>query len=135
MTDVFEPAKRSEVMARIKNKHTKPEIKLRSYLHRLGFRFRLHRKDLPGTPDVVLPKYSTAVFVHGCFWHGHDCSKNRMPATNVEFWKTKIRKNKERDVQATHELEQLGWKVWIVWECRFQEDAEALVAALRSRGQ
>ena len=133
MTDVFDQAKRSEIMASVRTKNTKPEIRLRSYLHRLGFRFRLHRKDLPGKPDIVLPKYSTAVFVHGCFWHGHDCRKGRLPTTNVEFWEAKISKNRERDAQAVRELEQLGWEVRTVWECRLQEDAEQLVEALNSR--
>ena len=133
MTDVFGPAKRSEIMAKVRTKNTKPEVRLRSYLHRLGFRFRLHRKDLPGKPDIVLPKYSTVVFVHGCFWHGHDCRKGRLPTTNVEFWETKISKNQARDAQAVGKLKKLGWNVWTVWECRLQEDAEALVAALNSR--
>lgn len=133
MTDVFDQAKRSEIMASVRTKNTKPEIRLRSYLHRLGFRFRLHRKDLPGKPDIVLPKYSTAVFVHGCFWHGHDCRKGRLPTTNVEFWEAKISKNRERDAQAVRELEQLGWEVRTVWECSLLEDAEQLVQALNSR--
>lgn len=133
MTDVFDPAKRSEIMAGVRTKNTKPELRLRSYLHRLGYRFRLHRKDLPGKPDIVLPKYSLAVFVHGCFWHGHDCRKGRLPTTNVEFWKAKISKNKDRDARAVHELKRLGWDVRTVWECRLEEDAEALVAALVAR--
>ena len=134
MTDVFDQAKRSEIMASVRTKNTKPEIRLRSYLHRLGFRFRLHRKDLPGKPDIVLPKYSTAVFVHGCFWHGHDCRKGRLPTTNVEFWEAKISKNRERDAQAVRELEQLGWEVRTVWECSLLEDAEQLVQALNAEG-
>lgn len=120
-------------MARVRTKNTKPELRLRSYLHRLGYRFRLHRKDLPGKPDIVLPKFAMAVFVHGCFWHGHDCRRGRLPTTNVEFWEAKISKNRARDVRAVRELKQLGWDVRTVWACRLEEDAEALVAELTER--
>jgi len=133
VTDVFDPAKRSEIMSGIGNRNTKPEIRLRKVLHHFGFRFRLHRKDLPGSPDIVLPKYSTAVFVHGCFWHGHDCRRGRLPTTNVEFWETKISKNRERDAEATRKLKELGWDVRVVWLCRFTEDADRLVAELNER--
>ena len=120
-------------MSNIGNRNTKPEIRLRKILHRFGFRFRLHRKDLPGSPDIVLPKYSTVVFVHGCFWHGHDCRRGRLPTTNTEFWETKIEKNRRRDVEAVGRLEELGWDVWTIWQCRLTEDADRLVAALSER--
>lgn len=120
-------------MARVGTKNTKPELRLRKLLHRLGFRFRLHRKDLPGKPDLVLPKYSVAVFVHGCFWHGHDCRKGRLPTTNVEFWEAKIGKSRRRDAESVRKLEELGWEVWTVWECRLVEDGDKLTAALAGR--
>ena len=120
-------------MAKVGTKNTKPEVRLRKLLHRLGFRFRLHRKDLPGKPDIVLPKHSTAVFVHGCFWHGHDCRKGRLPTTNVEFWESKIAKNRRRDAEAQAKLIELGWNVRTVWECRLAEDAEELINALSER--
>lgn len=104
-------------MSRVKNKDTQPELRVRSLLHRLGYRFRLHRKDLPGKPDIVLPKYKSVVFVHGCFWHGHDCSRGRRPTSNVEFWNSKLDKNIERDELNQEFLGQLGWRVLTVWEC------------------
>ena len=95
--DRYSTEKRSSLMSLVKNKNTKPEILSRSLLHKSGLRFRLHRKDLPGSPDIVLPKYKTAIFVHGCFWHGHACSKGRRPASNQEFWNEKLDGNMERD--------------------------------------
>jgi len=105
-------------MSRVKNKNTKPELVVRSLLHRLGFRFRLHRKDLPGTPDLILPKYRIAVFVHGCFWHGHNCKKGKAPETNRQFWIDKINVNRDRDTVSSEQLEELGWKVITIWECQ-----------------
>jgi DNA mismatch endonuclease (patch repair protein) len=104
-------------MSRVKNRNTRQELLVRSLLHRLGYRFRLHRSDLPGTPDIVLPKYSTVVFVNGCFWHGHDCPRGKLPQSNTDFWLAKIEKNRRRDQQAFKELEFLGWNVVIVWTC------------------
>ena len=92
MADVFDPAKRSQIMSHVKSKNTAPEIKLRSILHRAGFRFRVNRKDLPGKPDIVLPKYKTVIFVNGCFWHGHDCKRGQRPQANTELWNEKINK-------------------------------------------
>ena len=99
---------RSEIMSRIKSKNTKPEILVRSFLHREGFRFSLHRKDLPGKPDIVLPRYKTCIFVNGCFWHAHDCEKFRMPKSNQDFWKDKFDTNKKRDKRKCRQLRRLG---------------------------
>mgnify|MGYP000863008343 CR=1 FL=1 len=118
--DRISPQKRSEVMSRIKGKNTKPELVVRRLLHRMGYRFRLHRKDLPGKPDIVLPKWRTAIFVHGCFWHGHECPRGSTPASNVEFWSEKIRRNKERDQRAVSALGNAGWQVLTLWECELK---------------
>ena len=105
------------MMAAIRGTNTKPEILLRRALHAAGFRFRLHVKNLPGKPDIVLPKYRIAIFVHGCFWHGHDCKNFRMPKTRRAFWRNKIRGNQKRDDQAQELLKSSGWRVATVWEC------------------
>lgn len=118
-------------MSRVRQKNTKPEVRLRQWLHAAGYRFRLHRKDLPGTPDIVMPGRKTAVFVHGCFWHGHDCKAGALPATNTEFWANKIDKNRRRDEAAVARLEELGWRPVQVWECELRDRA-ALEARLRS---
>lgn len=114
-------------MSRIKGKNTKPEITIRSLLHHLGYRFRLHRKDLPGSPDIVLPKYRAAIFVNGCFWHFHDnCKNGKIPKTNVEYWENKLKTNVKRDKKNTADLEQAGWRVLVVWECEVKKDIELL---------
>ena len=104
-------------MSRVKSKNTRQELLVRSLLHQLGYRFRLHRKDLPGTPDLVLPKHCVAVFVNGCFWHGHDCARGKLPKTNREFWESKIQINIERDERAQQALRNLGWSTIVVWSC------------------
>ena len=104
-------------MSGIRGTNTQPEIQVRSALHKAGYRFRLHRKDLPGKPDIVLPKYKTAIFVHGCFWHGHDCKNFKWPKTRPEFWRDKILGNKARDERHSQELQKLGWRVIVIWEC------------------
>ena len=122
MIDVVESATRSRMMAGIRGKNTKPEILVRSYLHQSGLRFRVHRKDLPGKPDVVLPKYKTTIFVHGCFWHSHSrCKFAVVPASNVEFWKHKLDENRKRDQRNKRRLKALGWRVLTVWACQLDE--------------
>ena len=109
-------------MSRVSGKNTKPEIAVRSLLHNLGFRFRLHRKDLPGKPDITLPKYKKVIFVHGCFWHGHeDCPRSKRPSTNEEFWREKLDKNIERDKATVNALKELGWEVLTVWTCEVND--------------
>lgn len=104
-------------MSRIKGANTKPEMAVRSLLHRLGYRFRLHRRDLPGTPDIVLPGRAAVVFVHGCFWHGHACKRTKMPKTREDYWVEKVEGNRRRDARNRRQLRALGWKVVVVWEC------------------
>jgi len=121
MADIFSKEKRSFVMGQIRSKNTKPEIFARKFLFSKGFRFRLHNKKLPGNPDLVLSKYKTIIFVHGCFWHGHSCkigSGNRLPKTNSSYWAEKFSKNKKRDKKNKRKLILLGWKVITLWECQ-----------------
>uniref|UniRef100_UPI00384FC5FD very short patch repair endonuclease n=1 Tax=Methanobrevibacter smithii TaxID=2173 RepID=UPI00384FC5FD len=123
MVDKVSKEVRSYNMSRIRSKDTKPEILVRSYLFSKGLRFRKNDKRYPGSPDIVLPKYKTIVFVHGCFWHLHEeCKYAVMPKSNVEFWKKKLYENKERDERNQKELEKLGWKVITVWECELKKD-------------
>ncbi|WP_243925144.1 very short patch repair endonuclease [Pseudodesulfovibrio sp. S3-i] len=110
--------KRSSIMSSIVSKDTKPEIQVRKLLHALGYRFRLHRKDLPGTPDIVLPRRKSVIFVHGCFWHLHPgCKRATMPKTNVEFWEKKLKGNVSRDAKAIEQLQDLGYRCLVIWEC------------------
>lgn len=117
MTDIVTKEKRSKMMAGIRAKDTKPEMIVRKALHHVGFRYRLHVKDLPGKPDLVLPKYKAVIFVNGCFWHGHDCHLFKMPSTRREFWKDKIHRNHERDLEVQGRLLESGWRRLIIWEC------------------
>ena len=117
MADIVSKEKRSEMMAGIRGKDTKPEIIIRKMLHAGGFRFRLHRKDLPGRPDIVLPKYRAAIFVNGCFWHGHDCHLFKWPRTREKFWREKIAGNVARDQMKRQQLLENGWRVAVIWEC------------------
>lgn len=119
MTDIISKEKRSWNMSRIRSKDTKPELVVRSLLHRMGYRFRLHRKDLPGKPDIVLPRYKTVIFVNGCYWHRHkNCKYAYNPKSRTEFWQKKFRGTVERDKQNRQELKKLGWKVIVIWECQ-----------------
>lgn len=120
-TDIFSVEKRSEVMSRVKSKNTGIEIQVRSALHKMGYRFRIHRKELPGIPDIVLPKYNTAIFVHGCFWHQHpSCKKATYPKQNPNFWKEKLSRNIKHDKQVEKDLKRLGWNVLTIWECEIK---------------
>lgn len=131
-SDTFTPKERSEIMSRVKSRNTKPEILVRSMLHRMGYRFRLHRKDLPGNPDIVLPKYRTAMFVHGCFWHQHPgCRKATIPKNNSAYWETKLMRNVERDRLAKQRLEERGWIALTLWECEIPRKEDALRELLR----
>jgi DNA mismatch endonuclease (patch repair protein) len=106
-------------MSGIKNKNTSPEILVRKAVFKFGFRYKINDKSLPGSPDIVLPKYKTVIFVHGCFWHGHaQCNKSITPKTNLDFWKSKIEKNKKRDRKVNSDLKKLGWKIITVWDCK-----------------
>ena len=123
---------RSAIMRAVRQKNTTPELKVRQALHRMGYRFRLHRADLPGRPDIVLPKYQTVIFVHGCFWHRHpDCSKATMPKTRRDFWQLKFDRNTRRDARNIAELEAMGWKVIVIWECE-ATDRDDLIQRLRN---
>lgn len=119
MVDIFSKSKRSEIMRRIRGKHTNPELIVRRLAFSMGYRYRLHSKKLPGTPDLVFPKLRKVIFVHGCFWHGHQrCSRKRKPPkTNVLFWQNKIKKNKKRDNSNVKKLKELTWNPLIIWEC------------------
>jgi len=124
--DVHSPEQRSYNMSRIKGKNTKPELLVRKWLWSRGYRYRLHWKDLPGKPDIVFPRQRKAVFVHGCFWHKHDCRYFKWPRTNSEFWKKKIYENVRRDQKIYQDLISDGWNYFIVWECELKEDIAGL---------
>ncbi len=121
-TDVFTPEKRSAVMARVKAGDTGPELKVRQLTHALGYRYRLHRKDLPGKPDLVFAGRRKVIFVHGCFWHGHDCKRGaRRPRQNARYWQAKIARNVARDAATLHALSKLGWESLVIWECALKD--------------
>lgn len=117
MVDIVDISTRSRMMAGIKSKNTKPEIMIRHALHARGYRYRLYVKNLPGKPDMVFPKYSAVIFINGCFWHGHDCHLFRLPKSNVDFWRSKVTRNKELDVINKEQLCSMGWRVGVIWEC------------------
>ena len=132
MTDVFDPEKRSEIMSRIRGRDTKPEMIVRRIAHGLGFRFRLHRRDLPGSPDLVFPKHRAVIMVHGCFWHRHPgCKYASSPKTRVRFWEDKFEGNVVRDRRNEEALHELGWRVMVIWECETR-DHEAVAARIES---
>jgi len=120
MADTLSKEKRSALMSKITGKETKPEILVRKFLFSQGLRFRKNVKTLPGTPDVILPKYKVAIFVNGCFWHGHTCRQGHLPSSNLEYWENKIAENVFRDSRKKLELENLGWRVIVVWQCEMK---------------
>jgi len=129
MVDVVDEETRSRMMAGIRGKNTKPELLVRRYLHGRGLRFRLHVTNLPGKPDMVFPKHRTVVFIHGCFWHRHqDCKYATTPATRGDFWANKFRENVNRDQYQLNALQNLGWKVLVIWECELREGTSRLEA-------
>lgn len=122
MADIFTPEKRREIMSLIRGRDTTPELIVRRALHGLGYRYRLHRRDLPGTPDLVFPRLGKVIFVHGCFWHRHGCRTGRStPATRAEFWAAKFEGNRLRDRRTLYALRRAGWQVAVVWECRLKK--------------
>ncbi|WP_082365497.1 very short patch repair endonuclease [Bosea vaviloviae] len=133
MADTLSPAQRSERMSLIRGKDTRPALVVRRMLHRLGYRFRLHRRDLPGKPDIVLPRHHAVIFVHGCFWHQHPdpaCRLARQPKTRIDFWQAKFAANQSRDLRTISALEANGWRVLVVWQCELR-DKEQLENKLR----
>lgn len=128
--DIVSKIKRSQMMAGIRSKNTRPELQIRKALHARGFRFRIHVIDLPGKPDIVLPKFRAVIFVHGCFWHGHDCCLFKMPQTRADFWAEKVDKNRSNDDKATSALQEKGWRVIIVWECALRGKSKLEFAQL-----
>lgn len=130
MVDTLTVEQRSRLMSHCRGKNTKPEKVVRSVLHEMGYRFRLHRRDLPGSPDIVLPKYKTAIFVHGCFWHRHSgCKKATMPKDNADYWTRKMAENIERDERKQHALLDLGWNVAVVWQCATEKPSLKMLPA------
>lgn len=133
MADVHTPEQRSFNMSRIRGRDTKPEIVVRSLLHRMGYRFRLHVRGLPGSPDIVLPRFRSVIFVHGCFWHRHNCRRGRVrPQTNAEFWEQKLQANAERDRRNRRRLRNAGWRVMTVWECSIRRSPEVTSERLKA---
>lgn len=131
MIDRLSPERRSWLMSRVQSKNTLAELRVRTIAHGLGLRFRLHRRDLPGSPDLVFPKFRIAIFVHGCFWHRHpECPKASIPKSNTEFWMQKFDANRHRDMLAIEKLRQSGWRVEVIWECETR-DAEKLTCRLK----
>ena len=133
MTDVVSSAVRSRMMAGIRGKNTKPELVTRSALHRLGYRFRLHARNLPGRPDIVLPKWNAVILVHGCFWHGHDCHLFKMPSTRPQFWAAKFKRNREVDVRAVNALRAEGWRIAQIWECALKGRTSMPIETIAAR--
>lgn len=130
MPDIVDQKTRSRMMSGIRGKNTKPEMLIRRALHAQGFRYRLHAPDVPGKPDLVLPRYRAVIFAHGCFWHGHDCPLFRLPGTRTEFWATKIERNQQRDREVAKALQDQSWRCLTVWECAMRGKGRLVFEAL-----
>lgn len=136
MADHVSPEKRSYIMAKVRNKDTWPELAVRKALHNLGYRYRINRRDLPGSPDIVFPSRRKAIFVHGCFWHGHGCRWGRLPKTKIEYWSLKIKSNGLRDIRKMSELAERGWSGFVVWQCDlrdFENTLKKILAFLENK--
>lgn len=120
MADIVDSATRSRMMSGIKGKNTKPEIEIRKRLFALGYRYRLHDTKLPGKPDLILPRLNAIIFINGCFWHAHDCALFKWPSSRRKFWKAKLSRNREKDLENNEALKKLGWRIQIIWECSFR---------------
>ncbi len=132
--DIWTKRKRSDVMSKIRSKNTKPELKLRSELHKKGYRFRIHLSSFPGKPDIVLPKYKAVIFVHGCFWHQHkNCIDGRIPKTRTKYWEEKLNKNVCRDIKHKRILRKMGWNVITVWECEIEKKIGTVLNKIESK--
>ncbi len=134
MVDIVDKETRSRMMSGIRAKNTKPELLLRRMLHQQGFRYRLHNRGLPGTPDIVLSKYKAVIFVHGCFWHGHECPAFKWPKTREEFWREKINRNQANDRKAMEALLGTGWRLAVIWECALKREPEEIENILQCLG-
>lgn len=132
MTDTFDKVKRASIMRAVKSENTSPEIFVRRTFHAMGFRFRLHVKNLAGRPDLAFPRFKTVVFVNGCFWHWHGCPRTRLPSTNVKYWKSKISRNVKRDQKNYRKLRKEGWRVFIIWECKLDSGINRIASYLLS---
>ena len=135
LADHVDKRKRSEIMAKVRSRDTEPEMRVRRSLHRAGFRYRLHPPELPGRPDLLFPRHRIALFVHGCFWHSHGCNKSQLPKSNVTFWSEKIQRNVSRDLGVRHQLEQLGWKWRVIWQCELMPGLTRISAELGEKQQ
>jgi DNA mismatch endonuclease (patch repair protein) len=133
MPDKITPEVRSKIMASIRRRDTALELAVRRRLFAAGYRYRLHRRDLPGAPDIVLPRFRTAIFVHGCFWHSHDCTRGQRPASNRDFWDRKLNGNQVRDLKNQTSLRSAGWRVEVIWQCSLTAGCERVLAQLDSQ--
>lgn len=124
MADIVDASTRSRMMSRVKGKNTRQEVEIRKRLFALGFRYRLHDNKLPATPDIILPKYKAVIFIHGCFWHVHNCFLFRWPSSRKAFWKKKLTGNKKRDIENIEKLMKLGWRVLVIWECAYRRSGK-----------